>query len=92
MITTWESLIRFEAEDESIYWAALPLDTPPTVGLTVDGFTTIEELESGGTGIKTAVKTVLFPQNLIYPVSKTLIIPSFSLQCLPHRFLSTALA
>lgn len=56
---SWDSLIRFEAaEDGTIYWAALPLDVIPKTGLSVDGFTSIESLESSATEKKVTVKKV----------------------------------
>jgi hypothetical protein len=58
MAVTWESLIRFAADDGSIYWAALPLDKAPSTGLSVEGYKSIEELESGGASVKAIVKSV----------------------------------
>jgi len=54
----WDSLIRFDAADGAEYWAALPLDTVPASGLTVQGYSSIEELESGAAGIKVTVNKV----------------------------------
>jgi hypothetical protein len=55
----WDSLIRFIAsEDGANHWAALPLDIAPVVGLSVDGFSSVEDLEGGGVPKKVTVKKV----------------------------------
>ncbi|KAF8854799.1 2-hydroxyhepta-2,4-diene-1,7-dioate isomerase [Acephala macrosclerotiorum] len=61
-MASWDSLIRFVAsEDGSGYWAALPLDIAPVVGLSVDGFSSIKDLEGGGPPKKVTVKKLLAP-------------------------------
>jgi len=58
----WDSLIRFTAvEDSKTYWAALHLQTAPEVGLKVDGFPSIESLESGESSRSVTVKKLLAP-------------------------------
>jgi len=58
----WESLIRFEAlEDGNTYWAACALSTNPVPDLEVDGFSSIEALESDATSQKVTVKKLLAP-------------------------------
>lgn len=65
---SWDSLIRFEAtEDGSTYWASLPLDVIPKTGLSVEGFASIESLESSGTKKKVTVKKV-GPHSLLVDV------------------------
>ena len=58
MVAYWESLIRFAAEDGNTYWAALPLDKAPSTGLSVEGYKSIEELESGEASVKATVASV----------------------------------
>jgi len=57
-MVSWESLIRFTADDSVEYWAALALDSAPKVGLQVEGFSSIEDLESDKGGKKVVVKQV----------------------------------
>ncbi|KAG7293463.1 hypothetical protein NEMBOFW57_003514 [Staphylotrichum longicolle] len=57
----WDSLIRFSVADGAEYWAALPLETVPSPGLTVQGHSSIEELESGAAGVKVTVNKLLAP-------------------------------
>lgn len=52
----WESLIRFLGGDGREYWAAVPLNANPAIGLTVQGFSSVRELESGRTGVKVDVE------------------------------------
>jgi len=54
----WDSLIRFAAADGTEYWAALPLETVPAAGLTVQGYSTIDKLESGSAGTAVTVSKV----------------------------------
>ncbi len=54
----WDSLIRFATEDSTEYWAALSIDKTPTVGLQVEGFASIEDLESDKGAKKVVVKRV----------------------------------
>ncbi len=60
----WDSLIRFAAADGTEYWAALPLETVPASGLIVQGFSTIDELESGSAGATVTVSKVCLNSNL----------------------------
>lgn len=57
-MVSWDSLIRFAAEDSAEYWAALALDETPKVGLQVEGFASIEDLESDKGAKKVIVKKV----------------------------------
>jgi hypothetical protein len=57
-MVTWDSIIRFEAEDGSILFAPLFLATYPEVGLKVEGYSTIEALEASGLGKISTVKKV----------------------------------
>jgi len=60
----WDSLIRFRASDDREYWASLPLDTTPAIGLSVQGYQTIDDLESGSvTGVDVTVAKVCFPKS-----------------------------
>jgi len=54
----WDSLIRFTADDATEYWAALALDTILDVGRQVDGFASIEDLESSNGPKRVAVEKV----------------------------------
>lgn len=60
-MVSWESLIRFEAKDSAEYWAALAIDDVPKVGLEVEGFASINDLESDKGGKKVTVKKLLAP-------------------------------
>ncbi|KAK4041879.1 fumarylacetoacetate hydrolase [Parachaetomium inaequale] len=60
-MASWDSLIRFSVADGREYWAALPLATVPLPGLTVQGYSSIEELESGLAGVKVTVNKLLAP-------------------------------
>lgn len=57
-MAAWDSLIRFRASDAREYWAALPLETDPAAGLTVQGFSSVESLESGSGGSQVTVDKV----------------------------------
>jgi hypothetical protein len=57
-MVSWESLIRFTADDSAEYWAALALDDTPKVGLQMEGFDSIEDLEGDKGGKKVVVKQV----------------------------------
>lgn len=57
-MVSWDSLIRFTADDLAEYWAALALDQTPQAGLQVDGFASIEDLESDKGSKKVTVKKV----------------------------------
>jgi hypothetical protein len=58
-MSSWDSLIRFHAsEDSKIYWAALDLETVPVVGLSLNGFDSVEALEKGGIPKKVTVEKV----------------------------------
>ena len=49
-MVSWDSIIRFEAGNGNVLFASLPLSTTPDVGLKVEGYTSIEDLEAGGPG------------------------------------------
>ncbi|KAJ9150604.1 Fumarylacetoacetate hydrolase [Coniochaeta hoffmannii] len=58
----WDSLIRFNAAEGGQYWASLPLDTVPAAGLAVQGFSSIDELESDSlSGTRVTVEKLLAP-------------------------------
>jgi hypothetical protein len=57
-MATWDSLIRFQASGGKEYWAALPLETTPATGMSVQGYLTIEDLESGSGGVDVTVERV----------------------------------
>lgn len=57
-MVSWDSLIRFATEDSTEYWAALSIDKTPTAGLLVEGFASIEDLESDKGAKKVVVKKV----------------------------------
>ena len=57
----WQSLIKFDAEDGAEYWASIPLDTSPTLGLAVKGYSSIASLESDGKSTEVKVKNVAHP-------------------------------
>jgi hypothetical protein len=62
-MASWDSLIRFSAAEGGDFWAALPLDAVPATGVTVQGFSTIEELESGAAGTTVTVSKVCPSKN-----------------------------
>ncbi len=57
-MSNWDSLIRFSAADGARYWASLPLETVPAPGLIVQGYPSIEALESGSAGAEVTVDKV----------------------------------
>ena len=57
-MTNWDTLIRFSAAEGGDFWAALPLEAVPATGVAVQGFSTIEELESGAAGATVTVSKV----------------------------------
>ncbi|KAK2777354.1 hypothetical protein FQN53_002270 [Emmonsiellopsis sp. PD_33] len=61
----WDSLIRFRATDGVEYWAAIPLESTPAAGLSVQGFSSIEALESD------APSTIVTVEKLLAPVPVT---------------------
>ncbi|KAI9367624.1 hypothetical protein BJX61DRAFT_551232 [Aspergillus egyptiacus] len=65
----WDSLIRFRATDGNVYWAAIPLAETPAAGLTVQGFSSIETLESDGPATEVTVDKVIHPQPDLAPRS-----------------------
>ena len=54
----WDSLIRFQATDGQEYWASIALEETPAAGLTVQGFPSIEALESDATSTSVTVEKV----------------------------------
>ncbi|KAK0646767.1 2-hydroxyhepta-2,4-diene-1,7-dioate isomerase [Cercophora newfieldiana] len=60
-MAVWDSLIRFQAPGGKAYWAALPLDAIPTTGQSVQGYSTVEDLESGSRGVDVTVEKLLAP-------------------------------
>ncbi|KAK3367749.1 hypothetical protein B0H63DRAFT_535846 [Podospora didyma] len=60
-MAAWDSLIRFGTADGREFWAALPLETAPAAGLSVQGFSSIEELESGSGGVDVTVEKLFAP-------------------------------
>jgi hypothetical protein len=62
----WQSLIKFEAECGAEYWASIPLETKPEPGLAVEGFLSIESLESDGKSKAVKVKKVGYLPTIHY--------------------------
>ncbi|PGG97443.1 hypothetical protein AJ79_09204 [Helicocarpus griseus UAMH5409] len=57
----WDSLIRFRATDGNDYWAPIPLGDNPAAGLSVQGFPSIEALESDAPSKSVKVEKLLAP-------------------------------
>jgi hypothetical protein len=55
-MAVWDSLIRFLATDGREYWASFPLERTPVCGLTVQGYSSIANLESGSEGVEATVE------------------------------------
>ena len=72
-MVSWDSLIRFVAEDSAEYWASLAMAEFPTVGLQVEGFGSIEDLESDKGAKKVTVKKVrAFKNGIMLPINSLL--------------------
>nr|KMM70361.1 2-hydroxyhepta-2,4-diene-1,7-dioate isomerase [Coccidioides posadasii RMSCC 3488] len=57
----WDSLIRFRATNGNEYWASIALEETPAAGLTVQGFSSIQALESDGQSTNVTVEKLLAP-------------------------------
>lgn len=68
----WESLIRFRATDGNVYWSAIALEATPATGVTVQGFPSIEALESDGQSTQVTVEQVCHrPNSTLQRTGKT---------------------
>jgi hypothetical protein len=59
----WDTIIRFAAEDGTIYFAPMPLETIPKEGAKVEAFSSIQAIETERSGGMTTIKSVRARRN-----------------------------